>query len=60
MCALQAVDESVPMDQIPAWFPDAKLNWAENMLRSRSREKIALIQAGEFRFLSEAIDDCLL
>ncbi|KAG8906574.1 hypothetical protein FRC01_007959, partial [Tulasnella sp. 417] len=30
--------------QNPAWFPDAKLNWAENMLRRRD-DKVALIQA---------------
>lgn len=29
----------------PPWFTEAKLNWAENMLRCRSADKIALIQA---------------
>ncbi|KAF7971115.1 hypothetical protein HWV62_22048 [Athelia sp. TMB] len=31
----------------PPWFTEAKLNWAENMLRCRSADKIALIQATE-------------
>lgn len=29
----------------PAWFTDARLNWAENMLRCRSQHKTALIEA---------------
>ncbi|KAG9017281.1 hypothetical protein FRB93_007394 [Tulasnella sp. JGI-2019a] len=37
--------EARPTDN-PAWFPGAKLNWAENMLRRRD-DKIALIQATE-------------
>ncbi|KAG8888435.1 hypothetical protein FRB98_007647 [Tulasnella sp. 332] len=36
---------ATPADN-PAWFPAAKLNWAENMLRRRD-DKIALIQATE-------------
>ncbi|TDL29505.1 acetoacyl-CoA synthetase [Rickenella mellea] len=31
----------------PAWFTDAKVNWAENMLQCRSAEKVALIEATE-------------
>ena len=27
------VDTSVPMNEIPEWFPGAKLNYAENLLR---------------------------
>lgn len=29
----------------PPWFSEAKLNWAENMLRCRAADKIALVQA---------------
>lgn len=29
----------------PAWFAQAKINWAENMLRCRSSDKVALIEA---------------
>lgn len=32
----------------PAWFTDAKVNWAENMLQCRSAEKVALIEASMF------------
>lgn len=39
----------IDLPQSPAanrgWFSEAKLNWAENMLRCRSAEKVALIQA---------------
>ncbi|KAF9462660.1 acetoacyl-CoA synthetase [Collybia nuda] len=31
----------------PTWFSEARLNWAENMLRCRSADKLALIQATE-------------
>ncbi|KAJ7180097.1 acetoacetyl-CoA synthetase [Mycena crocata] len=41
------VDESVNISQNPPWFTQARVNWAENMLHCRSREKVALIQATE-------------
>ena len=28
-----AIDMSVPMNEIPVWFPGARLNYAENLLR---------------------------
>ena len=28
-----AIDMSVPMNEIPEWFPRARLNYAENLLR---------------------------
>ncbi|KJA30266.1 hypothetical protein HYPSUDRAFT_126374 [Hypholoma sublateritium FD-334 SS-4] len=31
----------------PPWFVDARVNWAENMLRCRSQDKTALIEATE-------------
>lgn len=38
------VDEkALPVDN-PQWFKEAKLNWAENMLRCRDTNKIALIE----------------
>lgn len=36
--------KAVPSEN-PPWFLEAKMNWAENMLRERSADKIALIQA---------------
>ncbi|TFK55716.1 acetoacetyl-CoA synthetase [Heliocybe sulcata] len=42
-----AVDNSALPAENPPWFVDAKLNWAENMLRCRSPDKIALIQTTE-------------
>ncbi|KAL1747449.1 hypothetical protein HDZ31DRAFT_80433 [Schizophyllum fasciatum] len=41
------VDASARPPDNPAWFRDAKLNWAENMLVCRSPDKVALVQATE-------------
>jgi acetoacetyl-CoA synthetase len=41
----RVVDESVNITGNPPWFPEARVNWAENMLHCRSTEKVALIQA---------------
>ncbi|KAK2048493.1 acetoacetate-CoA ligase [Colletotrichum somersetense] len=30
------VDESLPIDAVPKWFPGVRLNWAENLLFSRN------------------------
>lgn len=35
------------MDQIPAWFEGARLNWAENILAKGKPDQIALIQASK-------------
>lgn len=40
----EVIDLSIRMDAIPAWFTGAKLNWAENMLRCRSADKVALVE----------------
>lgn len=39
------VDSSALPPANPAWFSEAKLNYAENMLRCRSQDKIALVEA---------------
>ncbi|KIJ70551.1 hypothetical protein HYDPIDRAFT_172345 [Hydnomerulius pinastri MD-312] len=41
------VDNAAAAAANPTWFSEARLNWAENMLSCRSKEKIALIQATE-------------
>jgi len=38
----KAIDTSVPMNDIPEWFPGARLNYAENLLRYPDDSKIAL------------------
>lgn len=43
---LYAVDESIPIDQFPQFFADAKLNYAENMLCGDD-EKLAVISMSE-------------
>lgn len=42
------VDKSALPPDNPPWFSEARLNWAENMLRCRSSEKTALIEASTF------------
>ena len=42
------VDPAARPPDNPAWFAQARLNWAENMLRVRSPEKTALVQASTF------------
>jgi acetoacetyl-CoA synthetase len=39
------VDNAALPPDNPAWFAQARLNWAENMLRCRSSEKTALVEA---------------
>lgn len=41
------VDTAAAPPDNPTWFGEARLNWAENMLRCRSAEKTALIEATE-------------
>lgn len=40
------LDEDVPIAHNPEWFKEARVNWAENMLKFRD-DKVALIEAGE-------------
>ena len=42
------VDNSALPPANPPWFTEARLNWAENMLRCRSQHKTALIEASMF------------
>ena len=42
------VDVTARPPENPAWFTDARVNWAENMLRCRSPEKTALVQTSAF------------
>lgn len=44
----QVLDQSVSMDAIPEWFKGARLNFAENLLWCKSKEKIAIIETGKF------------
>ncbi|ORZ01228.1 acetoacetate-CoA ligase [Syncephalastrum racemosum] len=43
----RVLDTSKRLDEIPKWFMDARLNFAENLLWCRSTEKIALVATGE-------------
>lgn len=42
------VDNSALPPDNPSWFKDARMNWAQNMLRSRSATKTAMIEASKF------------
>lgn len=46
------VDTAAAPPHNPTWFAEARLNWAENMLRCRSPAKTALVEASEFAFCS--------
>uniref|UniRef100_A0A0W0FJZ4 Putative acetoacetyl-coa synthetase n=1 Tax=Moniliophthora roreri TaxID=221103 RepID=A0A0W0FJZ4_MONRR len=41
------VDKGAKPSDNPAWFTDARINWAQNMLQCRSSTKLALIQPTE-------------
>ncbi|CEG72538.1 Putative Acetoacetate-CoA ligase [Rhizopus microsporus] len=60
----QVLDNSVPMDSIPEWFKGARLNFAENLLWCKSKDKTAIIATGEGhekRFISYAeLNDSVL
>lgn len=43
------VDGSLPMDAFPAWFPSARLNFAENALWCKDPTKTAIIATGELQ-----------
>lgn len=45
------VDREAQPPENPAWFTEAQVNYAENMLRCRSPDKTALVQASMFTFL---------
>ncbi|KAF9920104.1 hypothetical protein FBU30_010121 [Linnemannia zychae] len=47
--SLSLLDGSVPMDTFPAWFPSARLNFAENALWCRDPTKTAIIATGELQ-----------
>ncbi|KAJ3152306.1 hypothetical protein HDU89_001526 [Geranomyces variabilis] len=42
----RVMEQGVPMDKIPKWFPGARLNFAENLM-VRNDDHVALIGAGE-------------
>jgi hypothetical protein len=44
-CHVLQNDPSMSLSDNPPWFSQAKVNWAENMLWSRSPDQVALIQA---------------
>ena len=41
------LDKNASMDSIPNWFKDARLNFAENLLWCRSKDKTAIIATGK-------------
>ena len=47
--ATRTVDTSVAMDKIPEWFPGARLNYAENLLRWARRRRNVVESSSYFR-----------
>lgn len=56
----QVLDNSAPMDSIPEWFKGARLNFAENLLWCKSKDKTAIIATGKINTFSLAIVLCLM
>lgn len=48
---------ALPVDN-PQWFKEAKLNWAENMLRCKDADKTALIEMGTLSRRSSVLMEC--
>ena len=44
------VDTAAQPPANPAWFKEAQVNWAENMLQCRAPDRTALVQASMFSF----------
>jgi hypothetical protein len=40
------LDPAAKPADVPQWFKEARLNWAENMLRCRDPNKVALVELG--------------
>ncbi|RIB26226.1 acetoacetate-CoA ligase [Gigaspora rosea] len=49
----EQVVDSKPMNEIPTWFSGAKLNFAQNLLWCRDKNKTAIISAGEGRSIKK-------
>lgn len=47
--AQQVVDTSKGIADVPEWFRGSRLNFAENLLRHRENDKVALYVASESR-----------
>lgn len=43
----QVIDKSVPIEKVPKWFQGVQLNYAENILRYKNDDKIALYYTTE-------------
>jgi acetoacetyl-CoA synthetase len=41
------VDSDARPSDNPTWFKEARMNWAQNMLRERSPNKVALVETSE-------------
>lgn len=47
MCFFQVVDTSKSIADIPEWFKGSRLNYAENLLKHKDNDKIALYAASK-------------
>lgn len=47
VCLFQVVDTSKSIADIPEWFKGSRLNYAENLLKHKDNDKIALYAASK-------------
>lgn len=49
---LQVVDTSKSIADVPEWFKGSRLNYAENLLKHKDNDKIALYAASEYDLMA--------
>lgn len=49
----QVVDVSKRISDVPEWFKGSRLNYAENLLKHKDQDKVALYAASKSRPISE-------
>lgn len=50
-CAFfQIIDTSKRISEVPEWFKGSRLNYAENLLKHKDQDKVALYAISKLRF----------
>ncbi|EPQ29327.1 uncharacterized protein PFL1_03082 [Pseudozyma flocculosa PF-1] len=53
----RAIDDDAPIYPPPKWFPGARLNFAENLLRFRHSQRVAVVQSTEVDTVTGKLDE---
>lgn len=51
LCFPQVIDVSKKISEVPEWFKGSRLNYAENLLKHKDQDKVALYATSMFSFL---------